>query len=232
MLAGLIGALAILSRLDNLFVVAAVGFFMILRIRRINRILVFDMVAIIVAALSAWIIRFGTPTTAVNAFSIYPMLLAGMVIKPLVLYFSGFYSSGIKDRLRKFFLRLGIAAVIIFAAEYGFLWSLRQLGFNLMLSRAVIGLDVLVSLALIAGIRFLFTPQYKKEYRSPWQGFITWGKENLKRVIVEGISFSIPIALLIGVYTGDQQVRIRNLHPGQRADQIVVGFTLEHCLHT
>lgn len=200
--AGLLAALAILSRLDNLFVVFVIGLFMILRIHRINRMLVFDLVGIMLAAIFAWVIRFGTASITINTYSVYPLLLIGLFIIPLVLFFCGFYSPAIKNRLGSFILRLGIAAVLSLVLEYAFLRLLQLLGFNLLLSRSVIALHISISLSLIAIIRIFYNPRQNalNSPTSPWQIFRNWLSQDLRKVILEGLTFGAPVALIISAY--------------------------------
>jgi len=199
LLAGLWAALAILARLDNLFVVFAVGMFVLLRVRRIRRVLVFDLAAILVAAVAAWLVRFGGVGN-VNGFSLYPMLMVGLLLKPIVLYFAGLYALAPNRSLWSLLYRLVIAACVIFTLEYGALTGLHLMGFNFLISRAVILLDVLFSTLLIAGLHLLFPGKPAGSQESPVRQFQGWLKTTLPRVLVEGVVFSIPIALLVGAY--------------------------------
>lgn len=198
LLAGLMGALAILSRLDNLFVVFAVGMFIVLRVRRINRLLVFDLAAILVAAAGAWVIRFGN-ASSINNFSIYPMLAVGLVIKPVILFFAGFYTPRAKLPVYMGLVRFAICGFIFFALDYGILVLLQRIGFNFLIARSVILLDVALSTLLIAMVHYFLHPR-SVEQRTLLNELQTWLKTKFKGVFVEGIAYSIPIALLIGTY--------------------------------
>ncbi|HOE03533.1 MAG TPA: hypothetical protein PKK24_10305, partial [Anaerolineaceae bacterium] len=72
---GIIAALTILSRLDTLFVVAMVGFFVVFKITRMNRLMVFDLVAVFIASVLAWVIRFSTTPLVLNNYSLYPQMV-------------------------------------------------------------------------------------------------------------------------------------------------------------
>lgn len=199
---GLLGALTILGRLDNLFVVFAVGFFAILGIRRINRLVVFDLVAILVAAISSVVLRFGTDSFVSNRFSVYPMLLIALLIKPFILYFFGFYSTSIKDSLIKAIVKLGFAGVVMLVLEYGLLLLGQKLGFEYLLSRLLIVMDVAISLGLVFVIRLFYFPRSRpaESQLSAWKIFVAWVKSDLVRTVRDGLVYAAPIALLIGVY--------------------------------
>lgn len=199
---GLLGSLTILSRLDNLFVVLVVGIFTILKVHRINRLLIFDLVAILIGSILSWVVRFGTSPVTLNSFSIYPLLLAGLIIKPVVLFFADFYSSTIKDRLPKYFLNLGISSIVILALEYVGLSLLRLLGFRLLLSRSVIVIDLLISITLITLIRLIGIPRFSfpHSHHSTWQVFTNWMKKHVGQILANGLLYAVPMVLLIGSY--------------------------------
>lgn len=199
---GLLGALAILGRLDNLFVVFTVGLFTILGIRRISRLVVFDLVAILVAAISSWMLRFGTDLFTTSHFSVYPMLLVALFFKPVILYFSGYYSASIKDSLIKAIVKLGLAGVAMLALEYGLLLLGQRLGFEILLSRSLVLMDVAISLGLVFIIRFFYIPRRlpAKSQFSTWKTFGIWVKSDLGRIVRHGLIYAAPVMLLIGAY--------------------------------
>lgn len=208
LIAGLLAAMFILSRLDNLFVAFVMGMFLILRIQRMNRLLIFDMVAILIAAIFSWIFRFGATPDALNTYSMYPLLLIGLLIKPIILFFMGFYSPSIKDRLIKFILRLGISSLAFLILEYVLQRLLQYLGFNLLLSRSVIVLDVAISTALIGLLRLFYFPKQitSQTLSSPWQIFLNWVKNDLGKIVMDGLVFAAPVVLIIGTYIGINKV--------------------------
>ncbi len=199
---GLLGALTILSRLDNLFIVFTVGLFTILGIRRINRLVIWDLVAILVSAISSWMLRFGTESFTSSNFSVYPLLLVALFFKPIVLYFCGYYSASIKDSLVKVIVKLGIAGAIMLALEYGVLFIGQKFGFEILLSRSLVVLDVAISLVLVFIIRLFYFPRRlaAKSQPSAWNTFTFWIKSDLGRIIRGGLLYATPIVVLIGSY--------------------------------
>jgi len=197
---GFLAALTILSRLDNLFVVGMVGFFVVFRIARVNRLVIYDMVAILLAAILAWIIRFGTTPTILNNYSIYPLMILSMFIIPVVLFLTGFYSNRPKDPISRFLVRLAVAAAVALAAVYATLLVLQKVGFNLLLSKSLVFLVVTLSMGLVALIRLLYFPKQTDDTHTPWQIFTSWFKCYFPGYLKNGVLFSIPIAVLVGSY--------------------------------
>jgi hypothetical protein len=66
---GVLSAITILARLDNLFLVGLIGVFIVFRITRIRRLVIYDMVAVLIASIMAWIMRFGAVPTYQNSYS-------------------------------------------------------------------------------------------------------------------------------------------------------------------
>ena len=200
LLLGLLGALTILSRLDTVFIVAAIGVFVVFRITRIPRVLVVDLVLMLLAAVFAWVTRFGTTPTVWNNYSIYPLLLTGLVIKPLILFLLGFYSPVRNMRRGVFIVRLAVAFLLIGLLEYGVLLLLQAIGFNLLVARSLILLDLLYAALFITLHRVLRKTRDTSPAQPAWKTFSSWMKGNLKQLLRDGGLFSLPVALLIGAY--------------------------------
>ena len=167
---------------------------------RIKHLVLFDLVGFILAAVLSWLIRFGASGANLNAYSIYPLLIVGLLLKPVVLYFAGFYSPAIKDSLTRFMLRLGISAVVIFLVEYGLLWLMVNTGFEILMSRLVIGIDVILSLGFVAAIRTILMKRDEEVHPKPWNQFSRWVRSDLGRLLLRGVFFAIPLVFIIGGY--------------------------------
>jgi len=198
---GLIGALTILSRLDNVFVVAAVGFFVLFRIRKISIDLIYDWIALGLAVILSWVMRIGFTNAVGNAYSIYPMIGITFVINPIVYYFFGLYDDfnqkGIWSRL----FRQVLAALITTAGMYAISFGLNKLGLLKVYSKSVILIFGVISFILILCVRLVQSRRFAEI--NPKNEFKTandWLKKVWKRVLFEGIGYAIPIALIIGTY--------------------------------
>jgi len=196
--AGLIGVFTIFARLDNVFIVAIIGFFLMFRITRITRRLIFDLVTIAIAMVLSWVIRFGLEGFRTNAYSIYPMLGVAILVKPIVYYFSGLYQGfGSRKILKKILLQI-LAAGMSFVLMYAIMGSLNRLGVFTMFSRSVLAIDAAVCAGLIFASRLF--QKAEPPMLSPFVRARDWVRSNWKDVLLRGVMFALPIALLMGIY--------------------------------
>jgi hypothetical protein len=197
---GALSALTILGRLDNVFLVGMIGVFVVFRITRIRRLVIYDMVAILIASILAWVLRFGTIPTYQNSYSVYPLLLTSLALIPLVLFFGGFYSSTVVNRTNRFVFRFLIAALVALLAVYGAMMLLRVIGFELLISRLLTLLVVGMSMAFIAVIHFFYKSQSSLAQSLPLRSLIAWLRHDVPSKFRNGLVYSLPIAALVGGY--------------------------------
>jgi hypothetical protein len=210
--AGFIGVLTILARLDNVFIVAMIGFFLMFRITRITRRLIFDVVTIGIAMILSWIIRFGLEGFRTNSYSIYPMLGVAILVKPIVYYFCGMYQG---FGAKKFFRRLGLqllAALTSFLLMYALMGGLNHFGVFNMFSRSVLAIDAAVCAGLIFILR-MFQKAEPPAVHSPLGQVKDWLKANWKEAFLNGCMFALPIALLMGIYISFNKVIFGSFAP-------------------
>jgi len=199
LLLGLVAALSVLARLDNVFLVVCVGFFVLLRIKRIPAALFYDWVALIVAMLLSFVLRLGFANVDQAIYPLYPMMLLAVTLGPVVYYFAGMYRGFAQRNLFSRFLRLGIAAVVSTGLVYGAASLLYRLGLINLLSKSVVLLFGLIAFVFTLCLRLL-QPVSTQPPSSPFRAFGAWFQRVWKIVLVEGISFSIPILILVGGY--------------------------------
>lgn len=200
LLLGLIAALTILSRLDMLFAVAMIGFFVVFRIKRMNRVVIFDLVAVLLGSILAWILRFGTTPMILNNHSIYPQMVMALALTPAVAFVTGLYVTRARDNLIRFMLRLGAAAAATAALLYLTLLLMQKMGMNLLVSRSLILFATGLTFALILLIHLLYNPGNNQVFHSAGQNFKHWIQSGLPKNIRDGVFFSLPIAVLVGGY--------------------------------
>lgn len=199
MVLGLIGALTILARLDNVFIVAIVGFFLLFKVKNISVDLLYDLLVIGTSVIVSWILRVGLDAIRLNPYSIYPMLGVAILVKPTVYYFCGMYEGFGQQKPGNKFLRQAIAAVASFVLMFAILVVLEQLGILKFLSKSVIVMDAAISTALIFCLR-LRRWKPSSELASPFKRFQGWIKQSWKSVLTKGTGYALPIAILIGSY--------------------------------
>jgi hypothetical protein len=200
LLLGLIAALTVLARLDNVFLVVCIGFFVLLRIKRIPVALFYDWLALILTMLLSFILRLGFAGVDQALYPLYPMIVLAVVINPIVYYFAGMYQGFAQRGILSRILRQAIAAIVSTGLIYGVASGLYRLGLLNMISKSVILLFGLIAFVFTLCLRL---PQLKSEHPlipEPFHNFAAWFRRVWKSLLIEGVGFSIPILSLIGGY--------------------------------
>jgi len=83
---GLVAALALLARLDNLFYVVPICLFAFFKWSFKNHLLVFDLLAITLAAVLSWLIDLKFGLNDFSDYTVFPLLFIGLLVIPLVLF--------------------------------------------------------------------------------------------------------------------------------------------------
>lgn len=199
-LLGAIGGLTILARLDNLFVVGIIGVFLLFKIKKIPAIVIFDLLAITVSIFVAWILRLGSEGVLANKLSIYSMLMLSLLIRPIVLYFLGSYSSKKPLSRLQMVFRVALAWGIAMVIQYFILFVLFKLNVTAMFSNSIILMDAAIGFAIVTIVHVLLYNSTIKAENSPIKTFWNWIKAHWKPVLLDGVSYGAPIALLVGSY--------------------------------
>jgi hypothetical protein len=198
-IAGLFGGLTVLARLDNIFIVAMVGLFLMFRITRVPRKLIYDLIIISLAIIISWVIRFGLAGFRTNTYSIYPMLGVAIMIKPITYYFCGMYQNFKNKKLLYTTSLQLLAAVITLTLMYSIMFGMNHFGVLPMFSRSVIAMDAAICSILIFFSRLVERKIVSTAF-SPAQQAKEWFKSAWKDSLLRGATFAGPIALLLGVY--------------------------------
>jgi len=197
---GLLGALTILSRLDNLFVVIAVIVFVLLRVRQIKLVVFVDLVLIAFSGFIVWLIRLGLPAYEIESRSIYPMVAAGLLVKPIAYYFLGLYSAASGKKLSALLLRLSVATGFALLVEMGLLLLLNLLHVVPTVSKSILLIDALLTFGIVLVHHLAARKKINENQYSAWAAFSGWVTNNWRRVIAEGFLIGLPIVILIGTY--------------------------------
>jgi hypothetical protein len=199
-LLGVIGGLTILARLDNLFIVGVIGIFLLFKIKKIPATVIFDILAITVSIFVSWILRLGSEGVLANKLSIYPMLMLCLLVRPIALYFSGCYLSKKPLKKLQMVIRIALAWGVAFVIEYVTLYVLFKLNITTMFSNSIIVLDAIIGLVTLTIVHLLFFKSTVKAENTPISSFWNWVKTHWKPVLLDGVSYGSPIALLVGSY--------------------------------
>lgn len=210
---GLAGALTALSRLDNVFIVAFIGLFVLFEVRKISSALIYDWVALALALVASWIIRLGTASIEQNMYSIYPMMGIAFLLSPAVYYFFGMYKGfAHRSPISKILRQVG-AGVVNFGLMYGTSSLLYRLGILNMFSRSVILFYAMISFLFILCLRIIQQNGDESVVTNPFTQFLYWLKSAWKNILINGVAFSIPIVLIIGTYCLFNKIEFGTLTP-------------------
>ncbi|MRS03153.1 hypothetical protein EG832_08015, partial [bacterium] len=212
-LLGIVGGMTILARLDNVFLVAVIGVFLLLRIKKIPAAVIFDLLAISISIFVAWILRLGSEGVLANKFSIYPMLMLSLVIKPIALYFFGCYLS--KNSLKKTQLvfRIALAWIASFIIEYIVLFVMFKLKLTAVFSNSILLADAVIGAVLVTGVHLALYKSTIKAENTPIVALWNWVKSHWKQVLSEGVFYGAPNAVLLGSYMIINKVTFGSFSP-------------------
>jgi hypothetical protein len=196
-LIGLVGAGVVLSRLDNIFIVGVIGLWVIFRKPKLHHELILDAIAAIACMFAAYLFRLGLHGQYVSyAITIYISILLALILKPPVFHLFGLDKEIRKFTFLQFIWRLIAAVVISIGIIGGVILLISKLSQKVIFSKSILFVDAILTLILFGGIRIL---RWRKE-ALPVVDTKIWIKDDWKKVIQEGTSFFLPIAILLGVY--------------------------------
>lgn len=202
-LIGVIASLALMSRLDNIFTIAVVGFWVILRGLKINHILIADIGLSFFSVAASYIARFGFSLNYhpfLNA--VYLMVGLCIVINPSILWFFGLYKTDQRHKsftiIAKLLISLLASTTIVSA---GMLIFSRLKLFDTF-PRSTLIYNIVFTFLLLGGLRlfiWLRKPVANPEKES--NPFVQWLQSRWKVILREGLIFSLPILLcLVGYF--------------------------------
>jgi hypothetical protein len=198
---GLIGALALFSRLDNIFTFTAVGIWLVLRSIPFPKYLIFDEILIVAGIFGAAILRFGfSDEYEVALLSTFTMLVLAMFIKPVVYLFFGLYKalpsrSKIKGAIR-ILLAVTSASLILGAI----MLILNSMGIFRAFPRSLVFYDWGLTIILIFTSRTYFPRVFSEKGQQFFQVWLVWIREHLKSILGDGIKYFSPGAIMMIVY--------------------------------
>ena len=197
---GLLGALTILSRLDNLFVVLMVSVFVLLRVKQIRLVAFIDLVLIAFSGFIVWLIRLGLPAYEIESRSIYPMVATGLAIKPALYYLLGLYNSRYSKRISSLLIRVIVASAAAMIIQLGILMLLNQLHLIPMVSKSILVIDAGLCAVLVFANHLVARKKIDEELKTPWMVFLEWRARNWRRILAEGILVAAPVGILVSTY--------------------------------
>ncbi len=221
---GVVGGLAILARLDNIFVVMLIGLWFVLgqTSRYLRMILVGDFALVYIVGLLGYYVRLPAgPLYIANSASLPWHVALGFILIPSFLFIFGLYPSSPEKISWKFLLRCALAVGLASGITGICLLILQRVGLISALPRSVILINFAGTLVCVVGLRWLAGNIYRpdvaaREFLHPFPLFLE--NDFTARVCLFS-SCSDPVGILYVL----ELLFCWHSHAGQRPDQALVG---------
>lgn len=152
---GGIAALALLSRLDNIFLLLVLGIWLLFPARHLRFLAMGDLVFAVVAVFGAYVSRLGIDLYYFYSDSAMVMFSAALVIKPLVNYAFGLYRLAGEERITRYVMRIVAAVTVSGVLLSAAMLLMGRLDVFPRLPRLALILDWVFTLPLSVGWRLL-----------------------------------------------------------------------------
>jgi hypothetical protein len=200
-LLGLVAGLAILARLDNVFVVMLLGvwFAFDLTSNYLRTLVIGDIALIFIVSLLSYTFRLPAGSAYITHSVSMPWLVGlSFVLTPLSLFFFGLYSTNVERLSWKFLARCGLAVVIASGVTGACLLLAQKIGLYQAFPRSVIIFNFAGTLICVIGLRLLAGVVFRAEAGPEKTNLRSWDfwKKILPRVLV----YFVPVGLLVGIY--------------------------------
>jgi len=194
---GLVAALTILSRLDNIFLVGMAGIWLVFRRNRLNGLLLADMAFFYIAPIVSafWRLKPGADyymyTTAV-----YVLVGVSLIMKPVLFELSGVYRARSQNSWLRLAVRILVSLVVTDGLAFGLLTGMTAIGIIPGFPRSIPIADLVISAVIMLVMHGIdwFT-HGKKETTNDSVSLRTWNSW-----LPEGLGYALPIAVLMGFY--------------------------------
>jgi hypothetical protein len=211
---GLTATLAVLSRLDNVFIVIMIGLWLVLRRPQLRTMVIIDPILISASVFISYFLRVGFQANyQPYIFSATIMVILSLAIKMLVFYAAGLYGRSQTGSLRMDLLRILGAATAGSMVTGSIMILLSMMKIFGSFPRTVIITDWLLSLLSILVFRWMVA------FSNKWTGLLPVFpdngllRQNWKRWLKLGLSYYSPIAITLAVYMGIYKLYFGSFSP-------------------
>ena len=198
---GLVAGLAILARLDNIFVVMLLGVWFVFAFtsKYLRMLVVGDLALIYIVGLLGYFFRLPAgPAYVTHSVSLNLHVALGFATLPLSLFLLGLYRLD-KERLSwRFLARCGLAVAIASGITGACLLVFQKVGLFQALPRSVILLVLAGNLVCVIGLRLLAGAIFRSEAIPEKTSLRSW--DFWKALLPRIIGYFIPLGLLMGIY--------------------------------
>jgi hypothetical protein len=194
---GLVAALTILSRLDNIFLVGMAGIWLVFRREKLSGLLLADMALFYIAPIYAafWRLKPGAEFYQYST-SVYVVVAVSLLAKPVLFELLGVYKNrGGKNPLL-LLLRIAVSLMLADGLAFGLLTLLQKINVIAGFSRMIPVADLVISaffMLIVHGLDW-FAHRREKAENYP-ETLINWSAW-----LPEGLGYALPIAVLMGCY--------------------------------
>jgi hypothetical protein len=200
-LLGIVAGLAILARLDNIYVVMLIGVWFALRKTSyyLRTVIVSDLGLIFIIGLLGYFVRLGTgPMYVSNAVSMPWHIVLAFILIPISLLFFGLYRSAGERITWNFLLRSFLAVTLAYAVIGVALTLFLKVGLIASLPRSVVLLEYGATLIGVIGLRLAAGLTYGTAPASEKSPLL---KREFWKVTLPGMfGYFIPAVLLLGLF--------------------------------
>ena len=194
---GLVAALTILSRLDNIFLVGMAGIWLVFKRTKLSGLLLADMALFYIAPIIAafWRLKPGAEYYQYST-SVYVLIAVSMLAKLALFEFAGVYRN--RDNKNPLPLLLRVVASLLLAdgLAFGMLTLLQSTGRIAGFPRIMPVADLVISAVFMLIVHGLDWFNRRKDVGTAEPlSLINW-----KEWLPEGLGYALPIGLLMGCY--------------------------------
>ncbi|MEI8133028.1 MAG: hypothetical protein WCG34_11395 [Leptolinea sp.] len=194
---GLVAALTILSRLDNIFLVGMAGIWLVFRRSKLHGLLLADMATFYLAPVAAafWRLKPGAEYYQ-YAESVYVALAVSILAKPVIFEYLGVYRKRGDIPLWSLIIRIFAGCLVAGLVTLGLLTGLTSAGIITGFPRTVPLVDVLLTFGAVFIIHLLdWFREHRRRLTLESPSLRNWDKW-----LPEGLGYGLPIAVLMGMY--------------------------------
>jgi hypothetical protein len=198
---GCVAGLAILARLDNIFVVMLLGAWFVLGLTSgyLRTLLVGDLALIYIVGLLSYYFRLTPgPAYVTHAVSLNWHLALVFVTLPLFLFLFGLYRLDAERISWKFLARCSLAVVLSSGITGVCLLAFQKVGLLQALPRSVILYVFAGNLLCVIGLRLLAWAVFRNESTGEKTSLRSWSF--WKALMPRAFGYFVPLGLLVGIY--------------------------------
>jgi hypothetical protein len=207
LITGLIGAMTVLARLDNVFLVLMAGLWLIFPPARLRYLLAADIVLITLGVLAGSFLRVGLgPEAATYLLASQVMVLVALMVRIPVYYFLGLYAGPADNRFGPYLLKAMTASLFATGIIITLMLLLQFLNLFPGFARIVMAYEAIFALAAMLITRLGAVLFWGKNHAAGET--LHWGT-----VLTRAGCYFVPVGLLLAAYMGSSYLYFGTFMP-------------------